>query len=121
MTTMPVFLQHNEMVRAQRAPLGKPPGWLTAGHKKDVVIAARVFESPGRVGIYGWHKLDGKPIQPLYTGHTAAHVDYSHGIRLVLRKMTVGGSPTTVEDVLADQRLAPLLSNEGVLNQTRYP
>jgi hypothetical protein len=120
MTTIPVFLQHNAMVRAQREPLAKPLGSLTAGHKKDVVIAARVFESPGRVGIYGWHRPDGTPIQPLYTGHTAAHVDYSHGIRLVLRKMTVGGTPTTVEDVLADRRLAPLLSNEGVLRQTRY-
>jgi hypothetical protein len=120
MTTIPVFLRHNAMVRAQREQVGKPPGVLTAGHKKDVVIAARVFESPGKVGIYGWHKPDGTPIQPLYTGHTVAHVDYSHGIRLVLRKMTVGGKPTRVEDVLADPRLAPLLSNEGVLRQTRY-
>jgi hypothetical protein len=120
MTTVPVFVQHNAMVRTQRAPLGKPLGLLAAGHKKDVVIARRVFESPGKVGIYGWHRPDGTPIQPLYTGHTAAHVDYSHGIRLVLRRMTVGGIPKTVDEVLADPRLAPLLSNEGVLRQTRY-
>jgi hypothetical protein len=120
MTTMPVFLHHNEMVRTQRAQLGKPPGLLTAGHKKDVVMTRRVFESPGKVAIYGWHKKDGTPIQPLYTGHTVAHVDYSHGIRLVLRKLTVGGAPMTVDEVLADPRLAPLLSSDGVLRQTRY-
>jgi hypothetical protein len=120
MTTVPVFLQHNQMVRTQREPLGMPLGRLTAGHKKDVVIARPVFESPGKVGIYGWHRPDGTPIQPLYTGHTVAHVDYSHGIRLVLRKMTVGGAPRTVDEVLADPRLAPLLSKEGVLRQTRY-
>jgi hypothetical protein len=120
MTTVRVFLDHNRVVRAQRLQLRKPLGLLTAGHKKDVVIAACVFESPGMVAIYGWHKPDGTPIQPLYTGHTAAHVDYSHGIRLVLRKMNVGGVSTTVDEVLADPRLAPVLSNEGVLRQTRY-
>lgn len=29
-----------------------------------------------RVTIYGWHKLDGKPIQPLFTGHVDWYVDY---------------------------------------------
>jgi hypothetical protein len=120
MTTIPIFLQHNQMVRTQRTQRGEPLGQLTAGHKKDVVIARRVFESPEMVGIYGWHRPDGTPIQPLYTGHTAAHVDYSHGVRLVLRTMTVGGAPKTVDEVLADPRFAPLLSNEGVLRQTRY-
>ena len=29
---------------------------------------------------------DGKPIQPLYTGHVNWYVDYSHGVRLVCPK-----------------------------------
>ena len=33
------------------------------------MIANRVFRTRGKVAIYGWHKPDGKPIQPLYTGH----------------------------------------------------
>jgi hypothetical protein len=118
MTTVEVFLRHNAMVQAERAK--SSPGALIAGHKKDVVIANRVFETPGRVAIYGWHKRDGSPIQPLYTKHLASWVDYSHGIRLVAQKLTVDGKPTTVEQVLADPMLAPLLSNDGVMRQTRY-
>ncbi|MGO9916848.1 MAG: hypothetical protein ACLQIB_19385 [Isosphaeraceae bacterium] len=120
MTTVPVFLRHNEMVCIQRKDRGKAPGELVAGHKKDVVIANVVFAKEGKVAIYGWHKRNGKPIQPLYTGHTANWVDYSHGIRLVQRRMTVDGQDKTIEEVLADAKLAPLLSNEGVMRGSRY-
>jgi hypothetical protein len=119
MTTVLVFLRHNETVLAERK--GKPLDLLTAGHKKDVVIANRVFETPGKVAIYGWHKPDGKPIQPLYTGHTATWVDYSHGIRLVSRRLTVNGVPKMIDEVLADPKLAPVLSNESIMRATRYP
>jgi hypothetical protein len=120
MTTVPVFLRHNQMVRMQRKDRGKPLGALVAGHKKDVVIANALFAKEGRVAIYGWHKPDGKPIQPLYTGHTDNWVDYSHGIRLVLRHMTVNGKDKTIDEVLANPELAPLLSNEGVMRRSRY-
>jgi hypothetical protein len=120
MTTVPVFLKHNEMVRVQRKDRGKPLGALVVGHKKDVVIVNVVFAKEGKVAIYGWHKPDAKPIQPLYTGHTANWVDYSHGIRLVLRRMTVDGKEKTIEEVLADPELAPLLSNEGMMRSSRY-
>jgi hypothetical protein len=120
MTTVPVFLKHNEMVRTLRKQAENPQGALVAGHKKDVVIANKVFAASGKVAIYGWHKLDGKPIQALYTGHTARWVDYSHGIRLVGRKLAVSGQPKTIEAVLADPDLARLLSNEGVMHQVRY-
>ena len=119
MTTVPVFLQHNAMVFAQRK--GKPPGGLIAGHKKDVVIATKVFAEPGKVAIYGWHQSADKPIQSLYTGHTTAWVDYSHGIRLVQRRMMVNGEAKTIDEVLADPRLAPLLSRDGVMRESRYP
>jgi putative membrane-bound dehydrogenase-like protein len=118
MTRVPVFLRHNETVSAARGK--RPPGALVAGHKKDVVIAGKVFTTRGRVAIYGWHKPDGKPIQPLYVGHAASHVDYSHGIRLVSRRMMVNGVAKTIEEVLADPETAPLLSNEGPMLQTRY-
>jgi hypothetical protein len=118
MTTVPVFLRHSDTVLAERT--GKRLGVLVAGHKKDVVIANSVFQTRGKVSIYGWHKAGGVPIQPLYTGHTAAWVDYSHGVRLVHRQMTVNGEVKTVDEVLADPRLAPLLSVEGVMLRTRY-
>jgi hypothetical protein len=118
MTTVPVFLQHNEMIASQRG--GKPPSGLMAGHKKDVVISNKLLNSVGKVAIYGWHKSAGRPIQPLYTGHTDTWVDYSHAVRLVNRRMIVDGAMKTIEDVLADPQLAPLLSNEGVLRKPRY-
>ncbi len=99
----------------------RPLGALVAGHKKDVVIANKLFMTPGKVAIYGWHKSDGKPIQPLYTGHGASWVDYSHGIRLVSRRILVNGKAKTIDEVLADPALAILLSNEGVMLRTRYP
>lgn len=123
MTTLSVFAQHNDVVRTQRAALLKsyPLGALIAGHKKDVVISARLAAMTNKVAIYGWHRPDGKPIQPLYTGHAASWVDYSHGIRLVHQAMLVNGEPRNVAEVLSDPQLAPLISDEGVITNFRYP
>jgi hypothetical protein len=120
MTTVPVFLEHNARVLDQEREKKTAPGVLVAGHKKDVVIANKAFKMPGKVAIYGWHRAVGDPIQPLYAGHDASWVDYSHGVRLVRRRMTVDGRPTTVDAVLADPKLAPLLSGEGVMSRARY-
>jgi hypothetical protein len=122
MTTVPVFLAHNIAVGAQRAALIPqfPLGALTAGDKKDIVVCAGLATHPGRVAIYGWHKPDGVPIQPLYLGHFAYWADYSHGVRVVARKMKVDGKWTTVARVLADRKLCTLLSGEGPLKGGRY-
>lgn len=123
MTTLSVFAQHNEMVRTQRTALmtSHPLGALVVGHKKDVVISTRLAATTNKVVIYGWHRPDGKPIQPLYPGHVASWVDYSHGIRLVHRAMLVNGESREVAEVLADPQLAPLISDEGVITNSRYP
>lgn len=122
MTTVPVFAQHNATVRAQRtaALAAHPLGALVAGHKKDVVLTPQLADAPGKVAIYGWHKLDGTAIQPLFLGHAASWVDYSHGIRLIRRDMIVNGAPTTIDAVLADPKLCALLSDEGPLRAYRY-
>ncbi len=122
MTTIAVFAQNNALVRAQRQAQAAqhPLGALVAGDKKDVVISARLASAPGKVAIYGWHRAEGKPIQPLYLGHTASWVDYSHGIRLVHRRMTLDGQPASVADVLSNAELAGLLSDEGPLSSARY-
>lgn len=122
MTTLPVFAEHNATVRTQRDALASshPQGELVAGHKKDVVLTPRLTQAPGKVAIYGWHKSDGKAIQPLYLGHTDQWVDYSHGIRLVNQQMVVNGQPTTYAAVLKDESLTGLLSDEGALSSTRY-
>ena len=85
---------------------------LIAGIKKDVVQTPLLLTRPDRVAIYGWHKLDGKPIQPLTTIHRNTYVDYSHGIRLILRTLTIDGKPTTIEAVLQNPDLRDLLSDE---------
>jgi hypothetical protein len=123
MITVPIFAQHSSVVRTQRLArlAGDPLGALVAGDKKDVVISARLASVTNRVAIYGWHQTNGAPIQPLYLGHTASWVDYSHGIRLVQKKMMVNGETKTVAEVLADPNFAGLLSDEGVINDPRYP
>ena len=122
MTTAPVFARHSEIVRQQRAETlaAHPPGALVAGHKKDVVITPQLATATGKVAIYGWHRPDGRAIQPLHLGHTSSWVDYSHGVRLVRRDLTVDGAATTVAAVLADAALAELLSDEGPIPEPRY-
>jgi hypothetical protein len=104
------FLTHNAIVESQRS--GKPLGLLVAGIKKDVVQSIRLLEKPNRVAIYGWHKLDGLPIQALTIVHRDTYVDYSHGIRLVKQALLVDNKPTTLAAVLADPKLRPLLTDE---------
>ena len=96
-------------------------GVLLAGHKKDVVISNRLDSHPGRIAIYGWHMANGQPIQPLSTAHGIEYVDYSHGIRLVSDVMLLNGEVTSVHKVLANARLAAVLSDEGpVASLARY-
>ena len=122
MITVPVFQQHNQTVHEQRAAALNqfPFGALTAGHKKDVVISSRLAASPGKVAIYGWHQTNGTAIQPLYLGHAASWADYSHGVRLVQKKVLVNGDAKMVDEVLADAELSGLLSDEGPVPQARY-
>jgi hypothetical protein len=122
MTTMPIFAEHNAKVQTQRsgALAEHPTGVLVAGHKKDVVITSDLFETPDRVAIYGWHRRDGKPIQPLYTGHGQSWVDYSHGIRLVSQRMVIDGAARRTAEILADPDLSVALSDDGPIAQPRY-
>lgn len=118
MTTVPVFLAHSVALKNQLE--GARPDQLIAGHKKDLVICKALSSSFGKVAIYGWHKSDGKPIQPLYLGHTARWADYSHGVRLVSETVELDGKPRHLSDLLRDPKLAALVSDEGELSQTEY-
>jgi hypothetical protein len=81
--------QHHLIIEGQR---NNKKG-LLSGIKKDVVLSNKVVENArlNRVAIYGWHKLDGNPIQPVYAGHVNWYVDYSHGIRLIAKKVKIDG------------------------------
>ncbi len=115
MRSTETYRLHNTLVQEQRDATGAVPGALTAGHKKDLVISERLWSQPGRVAIYGWQRADGRAIQPLSTVHGAHYADYSHGVRLISDVVFVNGEPRSIFDVLADERLAPLLSDEGPL------
>jgi hypothetical protein len=125
MVTVPIFEKHTRMVHQQREQSIRkyPLGSLVAGNKKDVVISNLIFNSKNqlRVAIYGWHKPDGKAIQPLYNGHTTDHVDYSHGIRLIQNKLWINGKKSTLRAVLGSETFHPLLSDEGVIMKAYYP
>jgi hypothetical protein len=110
------YTHHNELVREQRLSLTETLGFLTAGDKKDLVLTNRLWSNPGRVAIYGWHRPDGAPIQPLSTVHGIRYADYSHGVRLVSDTAYVDGRPTPLLNVLQDRRTALTVSDEGEIN-----
>jgi hypothetical protein len=114
----PTMWQHHLIIEGQR----KGRKGLIAGIQKDVVISGKISRDtrPDRVAIYGWHKLDGKPIQPLYTGHINWWVDYSQGIRLIYRKIKVDGKWMDYVDVLKNPRLQKLLCDEEFCDFYRY-
>ena len=106
----PTMWHHHLIIEGQR----KGKKGLIAGIQKDVVISGKISrdQKADRVAIYGWHKLDGNPIQPLYTGHIYWWVDYSQGIRLVYRKIKVDKKWMDYIDVLNDPILKKLLCDE---------
>ena len=114
----PIMWHHHLIVEGQR----KGRKGLIAGIQKDVVISGKITRDPkpDRVAIYGWHKLDGQPIQPLYTGHIYWWVDYSQGIRLVYRKIKVENKWMDYIDVLKDPGLKKLLCDEEYCDFYRY-
>ncbi len=113
MVTLGVLLEHRELLRAQ--DLARPSPRLRAGHKKDVVLTPRLAEMPDRIAIYGWHRDDGDPIQPLSLVHGATYADYSHGIRVVAGTARVDGQAVALTDLLTDPTWWPLVSDEGPL------
>lgn len=115
----PTMWQHHLIIEGQR----KGRTGLIAGIKKDIVISQKISQDPRpqRVAIYGWHKPDGLPIQPLYTGHIYWWVDYSQGIRLVYRKIKVDGKWMDYTDLLQDPVLSRLICDEKRCDFFRYP
>lgn len=113
------FYQHHLIIEGQR----KLRKGLISGIKKDVVISGKLLNAttPNRVAIYGWHKLDGGPIQQVYVGHVDWYVDYSHGIRLVHQEIYVNGKAMNYKDVLKDPLLKQILCDEELCDFYVYP
>jgi hypothetical protein len=106
------FEEHNSQIEKQFRESGGKPGQLVAGIKKDIVLTTRNATQPGKVVLYGWHKPDGKPIQPVYSGHIYWYVDYSHGIRLINNQVMIDGKRCLFTDILKDPFLYKILSDE---------
>lgn len=113
------LMRHDATVDAQARRAGAAPGTLISGQKKDVVLTTRLIAKPGRVAIYGWHRANGQPIQPLSTVHGAGYADYSHGVRLVSRTAFLDGKPVDLRSLIASPRYAGLLSDEGPVTGPR--
>jgi hypothetical protein len=121
--TPDILYDHSRVVMAQIKAAGEQPDVFVAGVKKDVVISSKLSDSnrDHHVTIYGWHKLDGKPIQPVTNIHIDTYVDYSHGIRLVMQRVLVDGEEHRYDDILRDPLLYTLLSREQApLQRTSY-
>jgi len=112
--TPDILNDHSRVIFAQIKAAGKMPGVFVAGTKKDVVICSKLSDpqKTHHVIIYGWHKLDGKAIQPAYNGHIDIYVDYSHGIRLISNRVIIDGKEYNYREVLKDPILFSLLSDE---------
>jgi len=119
--TMPYFERHDHLLKGQRLLHDAAPGAFLAGHKLDVVLTPALAAHPGKVALYGWHRADGQPIQALYTAASDSLVIFSHGIRLVHRGVLVDGAVRDLWDVLRDPKLAPILSDRGVIARAHYP
>ena len=113
------YRRHNRLINKQLA--GQAPfSTLIAGHKKDVVLTPQLADQPDRVAIYGWHRGEDDPIQPLSLYHGADYVDYSHGVRLISRRATLNGRQVDLATVFTDPELNPLVSDEGKLPASSY-
>lgn len=85
----PATMASPEMMRTQAERIAREIGdaslgieyRLLAGVFKDVVRDP----TSGKIGLYGWHRANGTPIQPFYAGHARGWRDYSQGLRLVRR------------------------------------
>jgi hypothetical protein len=124
--TVPVFMDHTDLIKQQLQQKGynRPADSIIAGHKKDIIISNKIY-SPDRnyerVVIYGWHRSENDPIQPVYNGHSALYADYSHGIRLISNNVYVNGQKDSIQNILKDNNLSQLISSEGVINKPYYP
>ncbi len=120
---VPKFIQHNGAIESQLNSAGATLGQLIGGTKKDLVLSNLIIDPtrPGHVCIYGWHQLNGSPIQPLTNIHSNTYVDYSHGVRLMDAKVTVDGTHVSTRSVLQSSVQYTLLSDEsGPMQQPTY-
>jgi len=115
------IVAHNARVDATVQRLGLDAARLLAGHKKDVVLSARLAARPTQVAIFGWFQPGGQPIQPLSLIHENTYLDYSHGIRMVSRECVLDGITVDLAWLMQDKELHTAVSDEGPMPLVRQP
>jgi Secretion system C-terminal sorting domain len=126
MITVPVFNQHTDSIKQQitQVTYDRSKDNIIAGHKKDIIISNKIYNpdrSYARVVIYGWHLGVNNPIQPVYNGHFADYADYSHGVRLISNIAFINNDSVKVVNILRNEQLSALFSNEGIISKPYYP
>ena len=117
--------QHSRAVGAKT----KGRGGLTSTVGKDWVLTNRLKGKPDKGANFGWHVEKGSyyspgglpVLQPLGLAHNRHHVDYSQVLRLIHPVVTVDGKDMNLDDVLQDDELSGLVSDEGPLEIVRHP
>lgn len=107
METSKRFIEHNAKIGDPKPSTSN----LVAGHKKDIVVGPGLDGS--RVAIYGWHQLNGSPIQPYSTVHGSYYADYSHGVRLVHRNAVYQDTIIDLMSAFKDPLLSKYVSDQG--------
>ena len=112
--------EHHRRIQKQFDKRKYELGSLVAGHKKDVVISLQVQRpADQKVAIYGWHRMNGQPIQGpgiQAVAHEITYRDYAHGIRIVSNVCLLDGKEDSVTRILKDPELVSLLSDEKAGN-----
>ena len=90
---------------------------ILAGHKKDIILSDKIPKE--KVIIYGWHRPDGTVVQSKSSIHSESYKDYSHGTRLISRKVIVNGKGYDIWECLGDDDIFHLLSEEK-MKPVRY-
>ncbi|MES1245539.1 MAG: M15 family metallopeptidase, partial [Acidobacteriota bacterium] len=125
----PSYLEHHQAIQKLLADKYEGKSWqdlLLAGHKKDVVIADRLW-SEKKLAFYGFFDERGKAEQVFYMdgaakknpvpgkaslAHEPTYADYSHGVRLVSRVVEVDGKEMDISDLLHHPDLYELVYHE---------
>lgn len=131
------MIEHSQAIDADLAAQGYDGTGIVQTVGKHWVLVNAIANRPDKGANYGWHFLGaGQGYNPAtsYTGpgvrvwqgvgtvHNAEHADYSQICQLVARSCSVDGHDNfSIEDVMTNPDLAPLLTTEGVLQLTRQP
>lgn len=108
MRSVPYFERHNRLVLAQRFLYDVTPGEFAAGGKVDLVSMPAAATEPA-MAIYGWHRRDGRPIQPLFIRDTDRIVSFNQGVRVVASEVLIDGQRRDIAEVWDDPATADLL------------